>query len=117
MPQPTTQAPLDFGDLTAEQITSSILGYLSAHGYEFWSQSNRGEYDPITHRWRLYPQARRGIPNIIGLRRADGRFIGVEFKAGTNRLRPEQISFLNQLKAADGLAFVAREFAGFVWSF
>ncbi len=115
--KPTTQTPLDFGTLTAEQITAAILGYLDTHGYEAWAQPNRGEYDPTTGRWRPHPNARRGVPDIIGFRRSDAVFIGVEVKAGSDRLRPEQIEFLNQLKASGGFAFVAHDFAGFVQSF
>jgi hypothetical protein len=115
--KPKTQAPIDFGNLTAEQITSSILGYLDTHGFSAWAQKNSGEYDPATQRWRPHPNARRGVPDILGFRRADGKFLGVEVKAGRDRMRDEQIEFLNELKAAGGLAFVARDFAHFVQSF
>ena len=111
------QVPLDFGTLTAEQITGAILGYLDAHGFSAWAQPNRGEYDPKTGRWRPHPNARRGIPDILGFRRRDGKFLGVEVKAGTDRVRPDQTKFLNELKAAGGLAFIAYDFAGFVQSF
>ena len=44
-------------------------------------------------------------------------FIGVEVKAGRDQLRPDQKQFLDELKAAGGLAFVARSFAQFQQSF
>ena len=44
-------------------------------------------------------------------------FIGVEVKAGTDRLRDEQITFLDELKAAGGLPFVAHSFEQFRASF
>ena len=117
MPVATTQAPLDFGTLTAEEITSAILCYLYAHGFTVWAQPNRGEYDPKTGKWRPHPNSRRGVPDILGFRRADGKFIGVEVKAGTDRIRPEQTKFLNELKASSGLAFIAYDYASFVQSF
>ena len=117
MPIATPQAPLNFGALTAEEMTSAILGYLHAHGFTAWAQPNRGEYDPKTGKWRPHPNSRRGIPDILGYRRADARFLGVEVKAGTDRPRPEQTKFLTELKAAGGLAFIAYSFAGFVQSF
>ena len=117
MPVATRQASLDFGTLKADEITASILGYLAAHGFSAWAQTNRGEYDPQTGRWRPHPNARRGVPDILGFRRADARFLGVEVKAGSDRLRPAQIQFLDELKASGGLAFVAYDFAGFVASF
>ena len=117
MPLATAQTPLDFGTLTAEEITSAILGYLHAYGFTAWAQSNRGEYDPKTGKWRPHPNSRRGIPDILGYRRADARFLGVEVKAGTDRPRPEQTQFLTELKDAGGLAFIAYDYAGFVQSF
>lgn len=113
----TTQTPLDLGNLKADEITSSVLGYLKMHGFSAWAQPNRGEYDPKTQRWRPHPNARRGVPDILGFRRTDGKFLGVEVKAGTDRPRPEQTQFLTELKAAGGLAFIAYNFAGFVQSF
>lgn len=101
----------------AEQITADILTYLDAHGFSAWGQPNRGVYDPKTGKWRPYPNARRGVADILGFRRTDGRFLGVEVKAGTDRPRPEQTVFLNELQAAGGLAFIAYSFAGFVQSF
>jgi hypothetical protein len=101
----------------AEQMTAEVLDYLDAHGYEAWGQPNRGEYDPTTGKWRPHPNSRRGVPDIIGFRRADGKFLGVEVKAGSDRPRPEQTVLLNQLKAAGGLSFIAYSYAGFVQSF
>ena len=102
---------------TADEITAAILAYLDAHGYEAWRQPNRGEYDPTTGKWRPHPNARRGVPDIIGFRRRDATFIGVEVKAGSDRLRPEQTQFLDQLKAAGGLPFIAHSFEEFRTSF
>ena len=112
-PAPKPTRPLT----EAEQMTFDILTYLDAHGFSAWGQPNRGEYDPKTNKWRPHPNSRRGVPDILGFRRTDGRFLGVEVKAGTDRPRPEQTQFLNQLQAAGGLAFIAYSFAGFVQSF
>ena len=101
----------------AEQMTSDILTYLDTHGFSAWGQPNRGEYDPKTNKWRPHPNSRRGVPDILGFRLSDAKFLGVEVKAGTDRPRPEQTQFLNELQAAGGLAFIAYSFAGFVQSF
>ena len=63
------------------------------------------------------PQGRRGVPGIIGFSKRDGVFIGVEVKAGRDQLRPEQKQFLDELRAAGGLPFVAHSFAQFQQSF
>jgi hypothetical protein len=39
----------------------------------------------------------------------DGRFLGVEVKAQAGRLRPEQALFLERIRCAGGVAFVARD--------
>ena len=111
------QTPLDFGTLTASEITSAILAYLTTQGYTVWRQNTTGIYDPDTKRWRVNPQGRRGVPDIIGFRNRDGLFIGVEVKAGRDQLRLHQKQFLDELKKAGGLAFVAHDLAQFQRSF
>jgi len=49
-----------------------------------------------------------GCSDILGQLR-DGRFLAVEVKAPKGRLRPEQTVFLERVRAAGGLAFVARD--------
>ncbi len=111
------QTALDFGTLTAGEITSAILAYLTTQGYAVWRQNTTGIYDPDTKRWRVNPQGRRGVPDIIGFRKSDGVFIAVEVKAGRDQLRADQRAFLDELKAAHGLAFVAHSFTQFQQSF
>lgn len=50
---------------------------------------------------------RAGIPDIIGCHK--GRFIGIECKAGKNKLTELQKRELLAIAAADGYTFVARE--------
>lgn len=111
------QTPLDFGTMTAGEITSAILAYLTAQGYAVWRQNTTGIYDPDTKRWRVNPQGRRGVPDIIGFRKSDAVFVAVEVKAGRDQLRDDQRAFLDELKAARGLPFVAYNLAGFITSF
>ena len=102
---------------TADEITAAILAFLHQQGYEAWRQPNEGRYDPERQQWYPHPNARRGVPDIIGFRRSDGLFIGVEVKAGSDRVRPEQTVFLDQLHAANKLAFIAHSFEQFRASF
>lgn len=111
------QLPLDFGTLNAGEITSAIIAYLQKHGFKVWRQNTSGIYDEATGRWRKNPQGCNGVPDIIGFRLADGVFVGVEVKAGRDTLRPDQKRFLDELKRAHGLAFVAHDFAQFQQSF
>jgi len=47
-------------------------------------------------------------PDVIG-QLLDGRFIGVEVKAAKGKLRPEQAVFLERIRRAGGVAFMARD--------
>jgi|GEM_PF-1527995 len=115
--KPTAQTPLDLYDLRADELTAHILSYLRAKGFVAWAQDNRGRYNPKTGKWYPHPNNRVGVPDIIGYRKADARFIGVEVKAGKDRLSQFQIDFLDELKEHGGFPFVAFDFAGFVQLF
>jgi len=49
-----------------------------------------------------------GCPDVLGQLK-DGRLLGVEVKSRTGRLRPEQAVFLERIRGAGGVAFVARD--------
>ncbi|WP_431777277.1 VRR-NUC domain-containing protein [Ottowia caeni] len=49
-----------------------------------------------------------GCPDVLG-QLTDGRLLGVEVKAKTGRLHPEQALFLERIRVAGGVAFVARD--------
>ena len=49
-----------------------------------------------------------GCPDVLGQMK-DGRLLGVEVKAQAGRLRPEQTVFLERIRCAGGVAFVARD--------
>lgn len=50
----------------------------------------------------------KGCPDVLG-QLNDGRLLGVEVKGPTGRLRPEQAVFLERVRGAGGVAFVARD--------
>ena len=49
-----------------------------------------------------------GCPDVLG-QLTDGRLLGVEVKAPTGKLRPDQHAFLARIRGAGGVAFVARD--------
>jgi hypothetical protein len=49
-----------------------------------------------------------GCPDVLGQLR-DGRLLGVEVKSRTGRASPEQTIFLEQIRMAGGVAFIARD--------
>ena len=48
-----------------------------------------------------------GCPDVLGQLR-DGRLLGVEVKAAKGKLRPQQAVFLERIRLAGGVAFMAR---------
>jgi hypothetical protein len=49
-----------------------------------------------------------GSSDIIGIHRPTGRFLAVEVKTAKGRPTPEQLNFIEQVKAANGIAGIAR---------
>lgn len=49
-----------------------------------------------------------GCPDVLG-QLTDGRLMGCEVKGPTGRLRPAQVVFLERIRAAGGVAFMARD--------
>lgn len=49
-----------------------------------------------------------GCPDVLGQLK-DGRLLGVEVKAPKGKLRPEQAAFLERIRCAGGVAFMARD--------
>ena len=49
-----------------------------------------------------------GCPDVLG-QLNDGRLLGVEVKGPAGKLRPEQAVFLDRVRTAGGVAFVARD--------
>ncbi len=49
-----------------------------------------------------------GCPDVLGQLK-DGRLLGVEVKGPTGKLRPEQSVFLERIRCAGGVAFMARD--------
>jgi hypothetical protein len=48
-----------------------------------------------------------GCPDVLGQMK-DGRLLGVKVKSRKGRLRPEQSVFLERIRSARGVAFMAR---------
>jgi Holliday junction resolvase len=79
--------------MTEAEITRGIRRMLDALGvfnFKHWSG----------------PMSMKGIADILGC--YQGRFLAIEVKTLTGRLSPAQEQFLERVRKAGGLAFVAR---------
>jgi hypothetical protein len=95
-------------------LTRSIIRYLDLQGYEVWRQNTTGIYDPQKKIFRKNFAQRKGIPDIIGYRRSDGKFIAIEIKTGKDTLSFEQKMFLQDLQQSHGIALVVHSLSDFL---
>jgi VRR-NUC domain len=83
-----------------------VLQALRAHPAVAWCERmNSGAVKVGT---RFVRFGWKGCPDVLGQLK-DGRLLGVEVKSPTGRLRPEQTVFLDRVRAAGGVAFMARD--------
>lgn len=86
-------------ELTKGEIRESAIKELTWRGHDVWIQNN------IAVRKRKFI-GRLGVSDVIGISK-DGRWVACEVKTIGDRLSDEQITFLNNVKKAGGLAFIA----------
>jgi hypothetical protein len=83
-----------------------VLQALRAHPAVVWCERMNSGATRIGTRWVKFGFV--GCPDVLGQLR-DGRLLGVEVKARKRKLRPEQSIFLERIRGAGGIAFVARD--------
>ncbi|WP_167855506.1 VRR-NUC domain-containing protein [Hymenobacter fodinae] len=88
-------------------LTKALLVLLTLEGCTVWRQNNAGVFDNTLQVWRA-GSSNPGISDILGYHRATGRFLAIEVKVGKDKLRPEQITFLEEVRRAGGFACEGR---------
>jgi hypothetical protein len=83
-----------------------VMKALKAHPAVAWCERQNSGAARIGNRFVRFGWL--GCPDILGMLR-DGRFLGVEVKAKNGHLRPEQTIFLERIRSAGGVAFVAHD--------
>jgi len=100
------------------QLQSLILLALSKAGCKVWRCETAGAWvgrtihrvgDTVTlaDARMIHAGLTKGGSDIIGIA-PDGRFLAVEVKTETGRVRPEQTVFLDVVRKAGGIAGIAR---------
>lgn len=82
-----------------------VLIALAAHSDVAWCERMNSGAAKIGNRFVRFGW--KGCPDVLGQLK-DGRLLGVEVKAEKGRLRPEQTIFLERIRLAGGVAFMAR---------
>ncbi len=83
-----------------------VLQALSAHPDVAWCERMNSGAVRIGKRFVRFGW--KGCPDVLG-QLTDGRLLGVEVKAAKGKLRPEQTIFLERIRCAGGVAFMARD--------
>jgi hypothetical protein len=88
---------------------AEVLQALRTHPAVVWcDRMNSGAHVVQTATGRRFVRyGFKGCPDVLGMLR-DGRLLACEVKAPAGRLRPEQAAFLELVRAAGGVALVAR---------
>lgn len=84
-----------------------VLKALAAHPDVAWCYRMNSGATRIGNRFVRFGWP--GCPDVLGQLK-DGRLLGVEVKAGKGKLRPEQTIFLERIRLAGGVAFMARNY-------
>lgn len=85
---------------------AEVLKVLRAHPAVAWCERQNSGAAKVGNRFIRFGWP--GCPDVLGQLR-DGRLLGVEVKSRTGRPSPEQSLFLERIRAAGGVAFVARD--------
>lgn len=86
-------------ELTKAHIRASAITELTWRGHTVWIQNN------IAVRKRKFI-GRLGVSDVIGISKS-GLWVACEIKTLNDRLSPDQIKFLNDIKKAGGEAYIA----------
>lgn len=85
-------------------LVHDVIKYLRALGHVAWRNNTgavkRGE------RWIRFGVP--GLPDVLGVRRPDGRLLGIECKVGRNTLDAKQAAMLETLRQAGAIVGCAR---------
>ena len=100
------QQPRRTNDSKEAAALVEVLKALNAHPAVVWCE--RMNTGAVRMGGRFVRFGFKGCPDVIG-QLNDGRLLGVEVKGPTGRLRPEQAFFLERVRAAGGVAFMARD--------
>lgn len=87
-------------ELSKAIIRASAIKELTWRGCTVWVQNN------LAVKGRKFI-GKRGQADVIGYRNSDAVMVVAEVKTLNDRLSPDQIDFLNDVKSAGGLAYIA----------
>lgn len=100
------QQPKRSNDRPESAALVEVLKALRAHPAVVWCERMNSGAAKVGNRFIRFGWP--GCPDVLGQLK-DGRMLGVEVKGPTGKLRPEQAVFLERIRGAGGVAFMARD--------
>jgi hypothetical protein len=94
--------------MTEAQIQSAIHRTLASRPDVRLFRNHVGKVQGVDGRWHTFGLA-PGSADLIGW--IQGRFLSIEVKSATGRVRPDQQNWMNVVNSHGGIAFVARSVA------
>lgn len=93
----------------ANKLQKKVLERLHNEGIFCWRQNNMPVYDPHINSgfggYRAHGGL-KGVPDIICI--ISGKFVGVEIKAGADKMSPDQVLFQKRCERNGGKYFVVK---------
>jgi len=93
----------------ANKLTAKLVKKLTEVGIFFWRQNNLPIFDPkLNNGYGAYRShsGMKGVPDIICI--IAGQFVGIEIKAGKDRISPDQVLFKKRCERNGGKYLVVR---------
>jgi len=100
------QQPKRSNDRPESAALVEVLKALRAHPAVVWCERMNSGAAKVGNRFIRFGWP--GCPDVLGQLK-DGRVLAVEVKSPTGKLRPEQTVFLDRIRGAGGVAFMARD--------
>ena len=67
--------------------------------------------------YKPVPNGIKGVPNLIGFRLSDGKFVGIEIKINKDKMSEHQTAFAQKLETATGIFYLAEGYNPFLTTF
>jgi len=93
--------------------TNSILMFLNNSGYKAWAVYNGAVYSIKRNNFLKNPNKLKGVPDINGYRKSDGKAIYIEIKTGKDRLSESQDYFLTEANKAGCITMIVKNYDDF----
>lgn len=94
--------------MSTNSLTQSIVELLCLNGFVAWSQYNGAVYSKKRDSYLKNPNKKKGVPDICGFRKRDGKAVYVEVKYGRDEMSAYQKMFEEEALKAGCIHIVAK---------